>query len=123
LLPQPACSGTGRICLLDVNEGNTGFCLKWFAGIPAVAVYRNTGHDLQPIGNAEATAIFCYGATVLFKYSTVVSCIKDASGIRPLAAEHYSTTRIMTKRRATATGRTPIGAIISRARLRLDGSK
>lgn len=81
LLRQPAYADTGRIYLLDVNEENVEFCRKRFAGIPAVAVYRNSGHDFRPIGDTEASAIFCYDAMVHFEYDTVISYIKDAMRI------------------------------------------
>jgi SAM-dependent methyltransferase len=81
LLRQPAYADTGRIYLLDVNEENVEFCRKRFTGIPAVAVYRNSGHDFRPIGDAEASAIFCYDAMVHFEYDTVISYIKDAMRI------------------------------------------
>lgn len=81
LLRQPAYSDTGRIFLLDVNKENTEFCRERFAGVRAVAVCTNSGHDFQPIGDGEATAIFCYDAMVHFEYDTVISYIKDARRI------------------------------------------
>jgi len=81
LLSQRAYRDTGRIILLDVNEENAAFCRKRFVGVPAVQVYRNSGHDFQPIGDGEVTAIFCYDAMVHFEYDTVISYIKDARRI------------------------------------------
>ena len=93
LLRQPHYSDTGRIILLDVNEENMVFCRSRFAGVPSVIIYRNTGQDFQPIGDGEATAIFCYDAMVHFEYDTVISYVKDARRILPVGGRalfHHS---------------------------------
>jgi SAM-dependent methyltransferase len=78
LLRQPAYADAGKIHLMDVNEENAEFCRTRFAGIPVVAIHRNSGHDFRPLGDNQATGIFCYDAMVHFEYDTVISYIKDA---------------------------------------------
>jgi SAM-dependent methyltransferase len=70
-----------RVTLMDILDSNVERARERHARSPNVVCIHNNGVDFRPLGDASATAIFCYDAMVHFAPAVVASYLVDACRI------------------------------------------
>src|SRR5215510_2679714 len=66
-----------HLTLMDIHQTNIDFCKRRLGHYPYLNFVVNSGHDFQPIGDEQATGIYCYDAMVHFSPDIVEAYLQD----------------------------------------------
>ena len=71
----------GHLVLMDIHAGNLGHCRKRLAAYRHLDYMLTSGSDLQPLGKASLSALYCYDAMVHFDPVVVEAYVHDIARV------------------------------------------